>query len=330
MAPITKPWVLLAFALCLLAACDSKEEEAAAVDTGPLLGALELPVSLRRSDALPGDAAVVESSTSEVRAAGKTVATLAGGEVPAADLQADVITKLKAALTENKKAAVALELHAGVPYKTVAQILNTVQAAGISTVAFKVRGGGGPDQVGYLAPASFTVGPRSKDDVQLPQSAGSARPWSDFVGVWEAMESGCRGASTGSCAYKPEKIAEGGELKLVLFAAGEGVNVNVTRIGPAQEPVAEEKAPAKAAPTDPAAEVEEEEPATEASFQFRSSEAVTDPSPVSATLKPLCGDKPCFVIVRSEAKTLVARVLSLLGAGFPDGAAAPKVHFELP
>ena len=325
--------LFVACVLCLVASCDSKEEEKTEeVSSGPLLGALELAVSLRHSDVSPAGAVVIESSTGEMQAAGKKVATLAGGLVPEAEMQGDVITKLKAILTEEKKKIATLELHAGVPYKTLAQILNTVQDAGISRIAFKVRGPGGPDKVGYLEPAGFSVGPKTKDDTQAPQMAASARPWSDFVAAWEAMEGGCRGAQTGSCAYKPELIAEGGEIKFVLSAAGDGVNVNVFRIGPPPEPAAEEESAKaeKKEPTDPAAEAEQQEPATEALFQFRSQEAVADPSPISATVKPLCDQKPCPVVMRGEAKTLTARILSLLGAAFPDGTPAPKVHFELP
>jgi hypothetical protein len=78
------------------------------------------------------------------------------------------------------------------------------------------------------------------------------------------------------------------------------------------------------------ADVEQAPPATEASFQFRATEALTNPSPVSATLKPLCGTSACGVFVTAEKTTLFVRVASFLGAAFPDGTPAPIVAFELP
>jgi hypothetical protein len=47
-------------------------------------------------------------------------------------------------------------------------------------------------------------------------------------------------------------------------------------------------------------------------------------------MKPLCGSKACGAVLSAESTTLVVRVVSLIGAAFPDGAAPPIVAFELP
>jgi hypothetical protein len=184
----------------------------------------------------------------------------------------------------------------------------------------------------------------------------AARPWNDFVSQWDAVANGCRAARTGSCAFKPEKIAEGGELKVVLHAAGQGINVEYVRIGaepdaaaaPKEEPAGKNKHKSKAkahkgknkkhpelidgvkAPSDVADEAENLPPATEALFQFRGQEALVSPSPVSETVKPVCGASACGVVVQAEKATPFLRVVSLLGAAFPDGSTAPRIVFEFP
>jgi len=71
-------------------------------------------------------------------------------------------------------------------------------------------------------------------------------------------------------------------------------------------------------------------PATEASFQFRASEALNPPSVLSAVMRPLCAAKPCGAVVSAEPTTPVVRVASLIGAAFPDGSVLPGLAFEMP
>lgn len=306
--------------------CDEGETTPSSQEATPLLGALELPVSLRRTDKAAPGAVLIEVSPSELRAAGESIVVLEAGIAPTSALEGPEIKALKRLVKGQK--AIALELHAATPYRTIAQVLTTASTAGIAQVSFKVRGNGAPDQQGYVS-AAFTVGKKAKDDAAEDPAADSKRTWDDFVAAWEAVEAGCREAMSGDCAYKPTNVAAGGGLKLVLYAAGDGVNVNYYRVGEAPAAVAPKDSDGadKGQPT--AAEAELEVPATTASYQFRAREAVTAPSPVSATVAPLCGKNPCRVVVRAQAKTMAARVLSLIGAAFPDGGAAPEIHFEI-
>jgi hypothetical protein len=284
---------------------------------------------------------------------GLPVLTLASAAVPAADRQGEQLPKLAAVLGKTPHARLALAVAAAVPYDTVSLVLATARAAGVRSVSFKVRPHGGGSNTGWLALDSLDVRPKSKTGDAVLIDSAPKKPWSDFASKWDEVQGACRASPTGSCAYKPEKIAEGGELKIVLHAAGQGVNVDFFRIGgPPPEAAAphDDKPPAKPSkkaskkagkkhkpelldgvpqPKDVVAEAEEAPPATEALFQFRAAEAVSKPSAVSETLKPVCVSG-CGIVVQAEKATLFVRVLSLLGAAFPDGTPAPNVVFELP
>ncbi|HEX7480405.1 MAG TPA: hypothetical protein VF331_21570 [Polyangiales bacterium] len=326
------------FALSLvslaLAGCSGDKQEVKPPSI-PIVGVLELPISLRVSMAQPADFADVEISPSEVHVAGQPVLTLAGGTVSAADRQGADLPKLGAALKTPLRSRIALSVSSSVPYETVALVLNTAKQAGFRGVALKVRAPGGGSSTGWISIDDFLVRPRSKGDEEVALQSVAARPWSDFTSRWDDIQNACRASPTGSCAYKPEKIAEGGNLKIVLHAAGQGVNVDFSRVGapPAEEPKKKAKAElleGVKAPTDVVKDVEDAPPADQASFQFRAQEAVAQPSAVSSTLKPLCGSRACAVVISAEKATLFVRIASLLGAAFPEGTPAPSVAFELP
>ena len=327
-------WLAMSGLSLSLCACGDKAEEAAAAPSGPIVGVLELPVSLRSSGAAPADAADVEISPTALNVGGQQVLALAGGTVAAADRQGDELPKLTAALKSPLRSRMALAVSAQVPYETVVLVLSTAKKSGLRGVAFKVRPPGGSTNTGFLALDDFQVTPSVKADVEVPLQGVATRPWSDFASHWEEVEGGCRAAPTGSCAYKPEKIAEGGNLKIMLHASGQGVNVNFLQVGappPAAEKPAEKVKPIEGLKqTDIVAEVEQADPASEASFQFRAQEVLGATSAVSATLKPVCGTSACGVVVNADKITLFVRVASLLGAAFPDGTPAPVVAFQLP
>lgn len=343
--------VFVVFLACaaFLAACGDKAAPAAA-PSGPIVGALELPIALRSKGAAPAGAASVEISPTEIHVAGQPVLTLAGAQVAAADRQGDQLPKLAAALSSGPHSALALTVASGIPYETVALVLGTAKAAGVGSVAFQVRPPGGTTAGGWLALDALDVGPKTKTDQPSALPGVSPRPWGDFTSKWEEVQNACRASPTGSCAFKPESVAEGGDLKLVLHAAGQGVNVEFFRIGPPPEPTA---APAEAGkptkgkakakkkkkvemidgvppPKDVVDEALNAPPATEALFQFRAQEAVNSPSAVTETIKPVCGSSSCGVSVQAEKATLFVRVASLLGAAFPDGTPTPRVVFEQP
>jgi len=326
-------WLASFACLALTGACGDKKEDAKP-PSGPILGVLELPVSLRASGAAPADAHDVEISPTELHVNGQPVLMLDAGSVAAADRQGTELPKLTAALKTPLRSRMALSASAQIPYDTVALVLATAKASGLRGVAIKVRAPGGSTTTGWLSLDDFAVQPASKSDAEMPLPGVAARPWSDFVNHWDDVQSGCQSAPSGSCAFKPAKIAEGGNLKIILHTAGHGANVDFCQVGAPPAPAPEQAPKAKllegVKATDIVKDIEEGPPASEASFQFRAQEALTVPSPVSATLKPLCGTSACGVFVTAERTTLFVRVVSLLGAAFPDGTPPPIVAFELP
>jgi len=327
--------------LANLSGCgDKPPAEAPDAPAGPVVSVTELPVTLRSQGSAPSGAVNIEVGQSALQVASKPVLTLNGGTLTDADRQHQELPKLIQALQAVPHASATIAAGASVPYATVASVLASAKSAGVGNVAFQVRAPSGSTP-GWLAIESFDVRAKTRNDEAVP--GAPPRPWSDFTSQWEAIQSACGAARTGNCALKPEKIAEGGELKIVLHAAGQGVNVEFFRLGPppvepAEPPPAKgskHKAKRKARkeaskPKDVAEELENVPPATEALFQFRAQEAVTSPSAISEVVKPLCGASACNVVVQADAATPFVRVISLVGAAFPDGSPAPRLAFELP
>jgi hypothetical protein len=331
-----------ACACVAIAACGDKSEEPAVAPAGPGLGVLELPMSLRAKDAAPADARKVEAGIADLRVDDQVLFALDNGKVPAAEQKDGTLPKLTAALQSPARAKLALHVHSSLPYETAALVLNTAAAAGMHQLAFQVRPLGASTETGWLAVNAFQTTPRSDDEVAF--KAVDARTWDEFTGAWEAISEACRAAQSGSCAHVQSNVAKGGNLKIVLHAAGQGVNVDFYRVGLTPEQLAAEETQRKAelatkkedfvqgrgvSKTDLEAELLEGDPASQALFQFRAKEALQAPSPVSGVMQPLCGTKACGAVVSAEGNTLMVRVVSLIGAAFAEGA-APTLAFELP
>jgi hypothetical protein len=309
---------------------------------GPVLGDMELPVSLRTDGAAPTDARKLEMSPTEMRLDDQTVMMLEGGRVPASELQAGVLPKLKAALASPAKASLALHLHAMLPYDTLAQVLTTAHEAGVRDAVFRVRKVGATPDTGWLRADGYSLTGRTDGEVPIPSVA--PRKWDEFTAQWTTINQACSSARTGSCAYVPTTPAKGGNLKIVLFAAGQGININFHRVGLSPEELAAEEAARLAEVAKQKEDVVQGRkeamdledaliggpPPAEALFQFRNNEGLKAPSPVSATLAPLCGANACGVVLSADGNTKVLGVVSLIGAAFPDGTAAPHLAFEQP
>jgi hypothetical protein len=336
----------------LIACGGDKAAEEAPPPSGPIVSVLELPVTLRSQGTAPSDAANVEISTNEIHVGGQNVLALNAGSVPEAERQGTQIPKLAKALSAGPKGAASFSVASGVPYETVLLAVATAKASGLNKVDFQVRAPSATT-AGHFVLEGLDVKPKTNSDNNQTFAGLSPRPWSDFSNQWDAVQSACKASPTGSCAYKPEKVADGGELKIVLHAAGQGVNVEYFRIGPLPEPTeaapepekagkGKKKKPAKKkgkkvemidgvpAQKDVVDEALNAPPATEALFQFRAQETVANPSAVTETIKPVCGTSACGVVIQAEKATAFVRVISLLGAAFPDGTNAPQVVFELP
>jgi biopolymer transport protein ExbD len=314
--------------------------------TGPVvapIGVLELPVSLRSGDQGPSGNYKLELSPGGIRLEDNALMALDNGNVPADQVQNGIIPTLKAALTGGR-ARIALSVNASLPYQTAALVLNTAAAAGIRNASFQVRKPGGAGaNIGWMSVDNFAM--TAKTDLEVKSASVAPRPWDDFAKSWEPIYDACRGARTGSCAYVQTNVAQGGNLKIVLHASGHGVNINFFRVGIDPESLAAEVATREAdiarkkrdfldgrmKQMDLEAELlKAEEPASQALFQFRSEEALNGPSALSATLRPLCGTSACSAVISADANTLMVRVVSLIGAAFPDGTPPASLAFEMP
>jgi biopolymer transport protein ExbD len=328
--------------LLAVAGCNHEAEAAKAAEAaGPPLGVLELPVSMRTGDKPPDNARKVEVTASELRVDDQVVLKLEGSRVPAAEQKDGVIPKLSAALANPARGRIALHALAALPYETAALVLNTASAAGMHQLSLRVRKPSGSTETGWLSVDAFQMTPRTYDEV--PLQGVEAHTWDEFAAAWQAMHDACRASQTATCPYVESNVAKGGKLKLVLFAAGSGVNVNVFRVGVSPEELAAEQQRRKAElagkkedaiqgrakVTDVEKELAEGEPATEALFQFRAQEALDPPSAVSAVMQPLCGTKPCGAVVSAENNTMMVRVVSLIGAAYSEAASVPPLAFEM-
>lgn len=340
----TRPPFALTCLVSLLGFACSKKDDAAAVPSGPIVGVLDLALSARNSGSAPSDAHEVELAATALNVGGQPVLTLTDGVFAPADRAGDVLPKLKDAFAKSPHAKLAFSVSSSIPYSSAALVLSTAKAANVQSVSFKVRPPGSQTTTGYLTLDNFTVRPKTKNDEDVAIAGATPRAWSDFTSQWEAVQTACRSAQSGNCAFKPESIAEGGTLRTVLYAAGQGVNVAFFRVGappppppaaavpekPSKKGKGKAKNAKKSKNVDPVAEVEQAPPATEAAFQFRSQEAVAASSAISETTRPVCGQTACGVAVQGEKATLFVRLLSLIGAAFPDRTPAPIVAFELP
>lgn len=339
----------MAVGLCLLSlgfglfACDDEEEApgaSAESEVGQPVGDLELPTSLRTGDGAPGAGAAIEATTEQLRINDQVVTALEKGRVPEAEQQDGTIPKLAAKLSG--QSAIKLRLQANIAYDTFAMILNTAKQAGIHEAHLQVRKVGGSPDTGWLSFHGFTTSSKAED---LPTMAGvQDRSWNDFTDQWEAVYEACRSAQSGNCAYVNKNFAQGGTLRMELMTSGRGINVNFFRRGLTREQeAAEEKKLAKEMAKKKEdflqGRITEEElieamllgdPSTYALFQFRYQEALTDPSPITDTVKPMCTGKKCGIVLTADPITPIVRVASLMGAAFPDGSTAPAVSFELP
>ncbi len=321
--------LLVSFSCLALVACDD-EEEVPAESPDPVVGIMELPISLRHQPNAPANAIKLEISPSRLRVDGTTLIELDAGDVPEAELANDRITKLEAAITAAPaRASAVIRAHANTPYMTTARIMNTLKAASIREVAFEVRAGPG-SQTGFLVIPRFDVRTET-DDFHTFEGAGQ-RQWNDFTQGWEEAYNGCRRDHYVDCSFKPGNIAQGGKLNIILFARGQAVKVDLAQFDAPEVEATNAPQPQllDGIAPEPAAEEEEAPPATTAAFTWRFLAATDELSPVSAMMRPLCGARPCAAVVTAEGLTMTMTIVSFIGSAFPNGAQPPELMFQIP
>jgi hypothetical protein len=326
--------ILAAAALTLapgLAACGDDEGENQE-STDPIVGVMELPISYRYQPSPPSNAVAVEVGPSNLRVDGRTVVELDNGKLPETAVAGNTITELKNAIeSAPARRTATLRLFGSTPWRTSTLILSTLSEVNISEIAFMVRQGVGTD-VGYLILDDWDVREQSDEFVDPP--ATHARQWSEMPDIWEEMYGACREGPYVDCSFKPSNIAEEGKMNIELFARGNAVKIELERWG---APVPEPAQPAEDAFLDgiDAPDVVEDlgEPATGAAFTWRfqaTTPGADEENIVAKTMRPLCGAQPCGAVVEAEAQTPTMRVVSFIGATFPNGTDAPWLMFQIP
>ena len=77
-------------------------------------------------------------------------------------------------------------------------------------------------------------------------------------------------------------------------------------------------------------EMEPEPPATMGAYNVRHQEATNEDSALSNLVAPVCGDVTCQATVVTDASTPSMRVISMIGAAFPNGSHPPQLAFRIP
>jgi biopolymer transport protein ExbD len=329
--------VLGSSSMWFVCGCDEEEAEA----TGPIVGAMELPIVLRNQDAEPDNPWRIEISPSEMRLDGRKVIDMEDkARVPASERPDHVLPKLKAAMEgAGPRKAATVRMHANIPYETMISVMNTLARGGIGDVAFEVRKGTGAE-TGWMRLTDWRVEQAQQDSRAFDRGQ---REWDEVGRAWDEMHEACTKGRHVDCDPKPMVFLEGGQAALTLFARGQAVKISFERFGAPEEESAEEEAPpedAKPSPTKTAggkaaaAEPQDEEalppPDTDAAFTWKFSEATAQDSAVSRTMRPLCGARQCGGTVKAEYLTPAMQTLSLIGAAFPDGAPGPVLVLERP
>ncbi|MEM7609191.1 MAG: hypothetical protein AAF411_27895, partial [Myxococcota bacterium] len=270
------------------------------------------------------------SVITKLRLDARTLLEFENGNLPADAVAGDQVPALASALAAAPARRIAsLSIHANVPYKTTALVIATLSAANISELAFAVRPPGAPTEA-FLHIRQFATRAEAPEPFEFPSTHMPA--WNTVGAQWEAMYAACRENHYVDCEFKPTNVAEGGETHITLFARGNGVKIDLHRIG---DPIPEATGGGGPALIDGIAapvedEVVEAPPATNATFTWRFNATTDADSPVSKTMRPLCGATACNALITAEAQTQTMRILSFIGAAFPTGTEAPFVVFQIP
>lgn len=314
--------------LFVSAACED-DAEVQQESADPIVGIMELPISRRSGDPAPNNPLRIEVSPERLRLDAHTLVELQNGRVPASEQSNGAVTKLKNAIQSGAaRSAATLRIHVNVPYETTAMVLKSLRDANVRQAGFEVRKGSGAE-TGWLVIDDFRVEPPSQEPVEFP--GASQVMWDDFARAWESMYTACRMALYVDCNPKAIVVAEGGKALLTLWARGNGLKIDVTRFGGPDATPAPQRIEMLEGIPQPAAEGEEEPipPATHAAFTWRAEAATTDAPPISGAMRPLCGARQCGAVVQAEGQTMTMRIVSFLGAAFPDGTPSPKVVFTV-
>lgn len=322
--------------LLTLAACE-EETPPPPPPVAPEIGIMDIPISLRHDPRPPANALTISISQDSIGIGENHVMDLERGVVPEGERGADgVIPSLNAAIqTAPASAAAIIKTAALVPYGTVARVAATLEHARIRTLAFAVRTNNATESE-FMEFGQFATRVRSEAPYQFDPTY--QRSWDEFVRLWDEMRTACQGPHAGDCLQRLTTPPTGGYAQLGLFARGQALLFSVQRFTDDElaglteaAPVAEEE-PAGDDDTDISnEELMRLDPQKSASFMWRFPAAtMAEGSPITATIAPLCQSQGCGFVITAEEPTPVMKILTFIGAAFPNGRAAPALLLEVP
>jgi len=321
--------------LGLLTACGGDDEGEGELDTTDHVGLYEIPISRNNQASEPRDAVRVEISPTEMRLNYEPILELERGLVPESAVNDGVITALREGISGNAaRSRAALRIHTNVPYLTLAQTMNTLREAGLRELFLAVRTPGETPQEGWMQMPHWQVLPPGDEPATFE---GRAPRWDEFVAVWRDVYDRCRAGEYVDCDGPYSITAEGGELDIEMWTRARAMKVTFRQINPPEpEPsggggggggLIEGVAPAPVAAD---SGEPEEDPATAGAFTMHHQEAVAEDSGISSFMEPVCADTQCRVTFVTDATTASMRVISFIGAAFPNGSQTPQIAFRMP
>jgi len=315
-----------------LSGCGEDEAESE-VDTTDHVGLYEIPISRSNQATEPRDAVRIEISPTEMRLNYEPVLELERGLAPDGAVNDHVITALREAIGSGAaRSRAALRIHTNVPYLTLAQTMNTLRDAGLRELFIAVRTPGETPQEAWMQMPHWQILPPGDEPATFE---GRAPRWDEFVAVWRDVYDRCRAGDYVDCDGPYSITAEGGELDIEMWTRARAMKVTFRQINPPEpepsgggggggliEGVA--AAPVAANPE------EEEDPATAGAFTMQHMESVAEDSHISSFMEPVCADTQCRVTFVTDATTASMRVISFVGAAFPNGSETPQIAFRMP
>lgn len=314
----------------LLFACGGEDAEEEVVDSTDHVGLFEIPISRNNQAPTPSDAVRIEISPTELRLDYRPVVTLEHGRPPATAIADHVITPLRQAITGGAaRRRASIRMHANVPYLTFVEVLNTLQSASLRDVVIAVRPPGETPSEAWMQFPHFQVVPAGDE---APTFEGSPIPWDAFVAQWQTVYDTCRAGQYIDCDGPYTNTAAGGDLQMELWTRGQGMKVSFRQINP--PPAAPTGQGVQMieglAPVPTAGPAPESVPATEGAFTVRHQESTSAESALSAMVAPVCADRACQAIFITDATAASMRVISFIGATFPNGTERPQIAFRIP
>lgn len=323
-----------------LLGCGEEAAPEEAVDTTPIVGLMELPISLRNDAPAPSGALRIEINQTELRLESRPVLELErNGRLPESAYDDTGIPALATAVhAAPARSSVSITAHSMVQWGTTLRVIQTLVAAGYRSplIAVRTPSATGASSAAWMPITEPRIVAAGRQPVDPAEFGSGNRPWSDFATSWRPAYDACRAGRYVDCDFPQEAapLAEGGFLQVRLFTRGQAMQIEFQRAGeppperPAGGPALIEGVRA-AAPAGAGEEVPPD-PVMDATFSLRSDQAVLEDSPITGVVRPVCGAQPCQTVVEADDDTPTMRVVSLLGAAFPDGSTPPVLALRIP